>query len=298
MRCSLRVLAVAAAAIFPCLHAVQACAQDNAKPGPSALPSKVDIAYKEPPKSKPEFQPIYARLQQKKVLEQLQQFLAPLKLKRNLEVMTADCQGSFYLPYKPQGPVTICYEFVQLIDAVADNRPWGIVGSSVVTRDMFTVGPFVQEVLHNVALAVFDIQEIPVWGNAEFAADNVAAFLMLQFGTDVAMKTVLGSAFFLNQLETAAARNALDYLGDIRPTMRQRYYNLLCVAFGGDPIKFANFIPINRQELVTDLSIDRANRCVWEYPPLKRAFITTILNPHVDPELQKQVLAMKWLEDR
>jgi Putative metallopeptidase len=232
MRCSLRVLAVAAAAIFACLHAVQACAQDNAKPGPSALPSKVDIAYKEPPKSKPEFQPIYTKLQQKRVLEQLQQFLAPLKLKRNLEVMTAECQGSFYLPYKPQGPVTICYEFVQLIDTVADDRPWGIVGSSVVTRDMFTVGPFVQEVLHNVALAVFDIQEIPVWGNAEFAADNVAAFLMLQFGTDVAMKTVLGSAFFLNQLETAAARNTLDYLGDIRPTVRQRYYNLLCVAFG------------------------------------------------------------------
>jgi hypothetical protein len=121
---------------------------------------------------------------------------------------------------------------------------------------------------------------------------------MLQFGTDVAMKTILGSAYFLNQLERATAGNTLDYLGDIRPTVRQRYYNLLCIAFGNDPVKFASFIPINRQESVTDLSFDRANRCVWEHPPLKRAFVTTILRPHVDPELQKQVLAMKWLEDR
>jgi Putative metallopeptidase len=296
MRCSLRALAVAAAAIFPCLQAVQACAQEGANPNPSVLPSKVVITYKEPPKSKPELEPIHARLRQKKVLEQLQQFLAPLKLKRNLEVMTAECGGNFYLPYKPESPVTICYEFVQLIETVVDDRKWGVVGSSVVTREMFTVGPFVLEALHNVALAVFDIQEIPVWGHAEFAADNVAAFLMLQFGTDVAMKTILGSAYFLDQLEKVTARNGLDYLADIRPTVKQRYYNLLCIAFGGDPVRFANFVPINRQELATDLSIDRANRCVWEYEPLRRAFVATILKPHVDPELQKQVLARKWLE--
>jgi hypothetical protein len=59
----------AAATIVVCLHAVQAYAQDNATPNPSALPSKVVIAYKEPPKSKPELEPIYARLKQRKVLE-------------------------------------------------------------------------------------------------------------------------------------------------------------------------------------------------------------------------------------
>jgi Putative metallopeptidase len=296
MKGTFRAAAVAAATIFATLQIAQAWSQDNTKPGPLTSASKIEILYKEPPKSKPELEPIYARLRQKKVLEQLQQFLAPLKLKRNLEVMTAECGGNFYLPYRPESPVTICYEFVQLIETVVDDRKWGVVGSSVVTREMFTVGPFVQEVLHNVALAVFDIQEIPVWGHAEFAADNVAAFLMLQFGTDVAMKTILGSAYFLDQLEKVTARNALADLGDIRPTVKQRYYNLLCVAFGGDPVRFANFVPINRQELVTDLSMDRANRCVWEYEPLKRAFVATVLKPHVDPELQKQVLAMKWLE--
>lgn len=296
MKGTFRAVAVVAATILPCLQAVQAWGQDTTKPAISAIPSKVEIAYKEP-KSKPELQKIHAKLKQKQVLEQLQAFLAPLKLNRNLQVTTAECSGNFYLPYKPGGPVTVCYEFVQLIEMVAADRLWGTVGPSLVTQEMFTVGPFVQEVLHDVALAVFDIQEIPVWGNTEFAADNVAAFLMLQFGTDVAMKTVLGSAYFLNQLEKRT-RYTPDYVGDIRPTVRQRYYNLLCVAFGSDPVKFANFVAVNRQAQVTDLSNDRADVCVSDYDALKRSFVEAVLKPHVDPELQKQVLAAKWLETR
>jgi hypothetical protein len=297
MKRTFKAAAVAAATIFPCLQPAQAWSQDTAKPIPPAIPSKIEIAYKEPPKSKPELQAIYEKLKQKRVLEQLQAFLAPLKLNRNLQVMTAECSGKFYRPYKSGGPVTVCYEFVQLIEMAASDRLWGTVGPSLVTREMFTVGPFVQEVLHDVALAVFDIQEIPVWGNTEFAADNVAAFLMLQFGIDVAMKTVLGSAYFLNQLEKRT-RYTPDYVGDIRPTVRQRYYNLLCVAFGSDPVKFANFVAVNRQAQVTDLSNDRADTCVSDYDALKRSFVEVILKPHVDPELQKQVLAAKWLETR
>ena len=120
---------------------------------------------------------------------------------------------------------------------------------------------------------------------------------MLQFGTDVAMKTVLGSAYFLNELEKRV-RYSFDYVGDIRPTIRQRYSNLLCVAFGSDPVKFANFVPVNRQQQVADLSNDRADVCVYDYDALKRSFVNAILKPQVDSELQKQVLAAKWLETR
>jgi hypothetical protein len=37
---------------------------------------------------------------------------------------------------------------------------------------------------------------------------------------------------------------------------------------------------------------------VSDYDALKRSFVEVILKPHVDPELQKQVLAAKWLETR
>ena len=286
--------AAAAAAIAAWVLVMPASAQEGTKP--LSPPSRIEIAYQQPPASKPELKPIYQELKELQVLERLQQFLAPLKLKRNLQVVAADCHGTFYKPYRPGGPVTVCYEYVQLIDRVAGGRSWGAVGSTLVTRRMFTVGPFVQEVLHDVALAVFDIQEVPVWGNTEFAADNVAAFLMLQFGTEVASTTVLGSAYFLDQLEKAV-RYSPEYLGDVRPTVRQRYYNLLCVAFGNDPVKFANFVPVNRPEQITDLSVERSEKCVRDYPVLRHAFSEAILKPHVDPQSLKQVLATKWLSD-
>jgi hypothetical protein len=286
--------AVAAAAIAAWVQVVPAWAQGG--PAPAPAPSKVEISYQEPPASKPDLRPIYEGLKELQVLERMQQFLAPLKLKRNLQVVTADCQGNFYKPYRPGGPVTVCYQYVELIEIMADGRRWGAVGPALVTRRMFTVGPFVQEVLHDVALAVFDIQEVPVWGNAEFAADNVAAFIMLQFGPDVASTTILGSAYFLNQLERAV-RYSPAYLADVRPTVRQRYYNLLCVAFGSDPVKFANFVPVNRPEQITDLSVDRSERCLREYPELRHAFSEAILKPYVDPQLLKQVLAAKWLPE-
>ena len=261
-------LAVAAAAIFPCCMPCRPALRTTRSPvRPRPLEGRYCI--QGAAEVQPEFQPIYTRLKQKRVLEQLQQFLAPLKLKRNLEVMTAECQGSFYLPYKPQGPVTICYEFVQLIDTMADDRPWGIVGSSVVTRDMFTVGPFVQEVLHNVALAVFDIQEIPVWGNAEFAADNVAAFLMLQFGTDVAMKTVL-VAFS----EPVGDGDRPQYVRLSGGHTSHREAALLQSALCGLRRRSDQVRQLHSHQspgAVTDLSIDRANRCVLEYAPLKRS---------------------------
>lgn len=287
---------VAAAAIAAWMQAVPAWAQDSTNPGPTPIQSTVEISYQEPPASKPELKAIYAELKELRVLERLQLFLSPLKLKRNLQVVAADCQGNLYKPYRPGGPVTVCYEYVQLIDVVAGGRSWGAVGPALVTRRMFTVGPFVQEVLHDVALAVFDIEEVPVWGNTEFAADNVAAFIMLQFGTEVASTTVLGSAYFLNQLERAV-RYSPEYLGDIRPTVRQRYYNLLCVAFGSDPVKFANFVPVNRPEQITDLSVDRSERCVRDYPVLRYAFSEAILKPYVDPQLLERVLATKWLAE-
>src|SRR5262249_35035677 len=152
----------------------------------------------------------------------------------------------------------------QVLETLPKSGDDGLLGTMVVSRSAMIAGPIVEEVLHNVALAVFDIQEVPVWGRAEFAADNVAAFLMLQFGTDVAMKTILGTARFLNVTENTVSYS-VAYLGDIRPTVRQRYYDLLCIAYGSDDVKFGIFTPYNRAALVTDLPGGRLVGCRDEY---------------------------------
>jgi hypothetical protein len=262
--------------------------------------NQINIVYEEPKKA--DYRPIYERLKQRKVLETLQQFLSPLKLPRKLTVRIGECGGNPFAPYTPGGPVTICYEFVDLVEQVQPAGQLGAIGQQLVTREMALVGPFVEEALHDVALGVFDMLEVPVWGRAEDAADYVAAFVMLQFGTDVARKTIFGTAWFLNTLDIVL-RNSTDvmsdmnYLSAIRPTVRQRYYNILCIAVGSDPIGFSVLLAFNRKQTISDLPLDRECIKGEEYQQVKDAFTRTILNPYVDPALLKQVQSIQWLKD-
>jgi hypothetical protein len=268
---------------------------------------QIRILYEEPKKA--DYRPLSQRLQQRRVLETLQQFLSPLKLPRPFTVKTGECGGDPFAPYKPGAPATICYEFVSLLEKLQPGTqyPYWYIGKSeiLVTRNMALVGPFVQEALHDVALGAFDMLEIPVWGRAEDAADHVAAFLMLQFGTDVARKTVLGTAYFLDIVDNIVIRNNgnllpydLAYIGGIRPTVRQRYYNILCIAVGGDPIGFSEFLPLKRTgTTMEDVPLDRGCLNGGEYAQVKDAFVKTILDPYVDAELLKKVKAAPWLKD-
>jgi hypothetical protein len=286
---------------------------------PALAQQNITIKY-EPPK-KAEYGPILERLRQRKVLETLQQFLSPLKFP--LTVQTAEC-GAYYAPYKTGGPLTICYEYVDLIESILPGdkgptspdpdlqqmfRTLGRIGPILITREMATVGPFVQHVLHEVALAVFDDLEVPVWGRRHDAADYAAAFLLFQFGTDVARKTIFGTAYFLNQWDSVIREGQItdaNYLGDIRPTVRQRYYNLLCIAIGKDPIGFSSFIAAGRNNTPIDLPTGRIAHCRGflagqasyssDYEKVRRAFTAQVM-PHLDQDKLKKVQGTKWLAD-
>jgi hypothetical protein len=69
----------------------------------------------------------------------------------------------------------------------------GFVGQAVVTHDIALVGPFVQFTLRSVARHTHRHAELPVWGNAEDAADSLAAFIMLEVSPQVAQKTIFGT---------------------------------------------------------------------------------------------------------
>ena len=163
--------AVVLASICLAAHTSPALAQP-----PSALQSsQIEIAYVPP--SNRNFQPIYDRVKNRKVLEDLQQFLAPLRLPRKLTVKIEQC-GAPSRPYQPQGPVTICYELIDQIEKVAAKGDPKL-------RQTMIAGAFIQVVVYEVAHAMFDILQIPVWGRAGDAADRLAALVMLQFGEDL-----------------------------------------------------------------------------------------------------------------
>jgi hypothetical protein len=251
---------------------------------PSAMPaadwgnSQVDVVYAEP--QNPQFRPIRDRLMRRQVLEQLRLFLSPLKLPRKLLVKVDQC-GAERLPYQSGGPVTICYEYIARVDQTAprESPPDGLA------RETMIVGAFVQTVLHEVAIAVFDILEVPVWGRESDAADKLAGFIMVQFGKDVALKVIVGASWFFDA--TDRPWTGSDYASEQSPEA-QRFFNYLCIAFGSDPASFKFVIDQNL------LPVHRAQRCTGEFYQLRQAFAKEIL-PHVDQQLLKRVQSATWL---
>jgi hypothetical protein len=240
--------------------------------------SQVDIAYAEP--QDPQFRPIRERLMRRQVLEQLRLFLSPLRLPRKLLVQTGQCNAE-RRPYQPGGPVTICYEYIAKVDRTAPREP----SPGGLPRETMIVGAFIQAVLHEVAIATFDILEIPVWGRETDAADKLAGFIMVQFGKDVALKIMIGAAWFFDASERQW--NQSDFASEQSPEA-QRFFNYLCIAFGSDPASFKFLISQNL------LPVRRAQRCTNEFFALRLAFRKTIL-PHVDQQLLKRVQSATWL---
>jgi hypothetical protein len=97
-------------------------------------------------------------------------------------------------------------------------------------RSTVIVGAFVETTLHEVADAVFEILQFPIWGRRGDAADQLAALVMLQFGEELAVRTITGTARFFAASEKTWTGSAF---ADASSPEEQRFYNYLCIAFGG-----------------------------------------------------------------
>ena len=252
---------------------------------------QIEIQYVPP--QNPVFFQIYERLRRRQVLETLQLFLAPVKLPvdHKLLVKFDQCKGETSLPYEHGGPVTICYDYVAQIEQGAPREPVILVQGNV-TPEAALMGPVVQAALHQVALALFDTFELPVWGRRDDAADRLTAFVMVQFGPAVAWNTIMGTAWFLaNNAELTPS----DY-ADVRGLVAQRFYTTVCIAYGAqrskepvaDPksgIDFSNWVG-NRA--AGTLPVSRAQSCAYEYQLIKQAFATLFVK--AQPQLVDQAL--------
>jgi Putative metallopeptidase len=269
--------------------------------GQTNTASKIDIAYVEPDDAI--YRRHYDELKRRQVLEALQDFLSPLKLDRRVVVQVRQC-GKMIEYYQHGGPVTICYEYVEKLFELAKKIPADAATAAGVSREDAVVGAFVQIVLQQMSHAMFDIFRLPVWGREEDAADKLAGFLMLQFGEDNARRAIAGSAYFFDASDRTWTGS--DF-ADIYSTEAQRYYNTLCIAYGGAPAAFSTLVedasvrgtsasPKRRSSDVNLLPRERAVRCAHEYSDIAYAFNRTIM-PHVDQELLQKVLARHdWLQ--
>jgi Putative metallopeptidase len=274
MRQSATALALLAALALP---ATPATAQT-----PSQPPLQGSIGYEYRPATKPETIQMRERLMKREMLEELVQFLSPLKLRRRLVITTEECPGNglnaWYMPRDAR--IVLCYQYLNMFASYA-AEPNMLPGF---TREEVFVGSVLSTALHEVGHAVFHLLDIAVFGHEEDAADQIAAFVMLQFGPSVARTTIKGAAY---KWFMSATRGPPAYY-DTHGTSAQRYYNYLCIAYGGQPQTFG--------DLASGGSLPRArvSECATEYQQIRHAFGETMMR-HIDQELLRKVLAKQWL---
>jgi Putative metallopeptidase len=289
---------VTAATLVFAASALLSTAAFAQRPAVEPQRGKVTAHYIEPP-----YQHIYENLKRRRVLEELGEFLSPLKLKRDLALKTVQCGvvNAFYNP--SDHSISMCYEMVAEFEEQLGSFVEGklVLNRTIklkprvqnVTRAEAVVGAFVGVLLHETGHAVFDIQQIPRLGREEDSADQIAAFIMVSFGKDVARTTIKGTAALWDlfaQLEDIAQQQGkgTPRFDDVHSTSAQRLYNFLCIGYGADPAAFKDLVD---QGL---LPKTRADNCGNEYQQVRRAFLKTIM-PFVDQDLMKQVQAKQWL---
>jgi putative metallopeptidase DUF4344 len=225
------------------------------------------------------------RLRSMQVLERLSEFLSPLQLPRTLTLRVQGCDGRVNAYYW-NDEVMVCYEYFNFLLKVAPNMmtPEGI------TRHDALAGMTADVFLHETGHAVFDMLEIPFLGREEDAADQFSAYILLQMAKDCARRLILGVAYLGSaQAQQELARPyMLSQFADVHELPGQRYFNVLCMAYGQDPNLFADAVDY------WHLPQSRARNCHYEYLRFQYAF-RALIDPYVDLAMVDKVKAKNLL---
>jgi Putative metallopeptidase len=256
---------------------------DDDPPGP------IRIEYV-PPKN-PEHQKIYDMVKERRVLETVQKIFSPFRLPVDLIIKTVGCDGVSNAWYQREGKqptVSVCYEYLQEIwkSMPTEMSEGGMTPPDAICGQLFFA------IAHELGHAMFDIFDVPVFGRQEDAADQFATFIMLQFGGERARRLIKGAAYgyheyIKNYKDNPKVTLPLAAFSSDHATPEERFYNLLCTAYGYDDKLFS---PVVQED---HLPQSRAKKCKFEYDDLKFAF-RQVFGPHLDYGMVRKVLATDW----
>jgi hypothetical protein len=249
-----------------------------------AQPQRIRIEYVKP--ENPAHQPLYELLQKRRVLERLQELFSPFRLPTDLTLKTVGCKGQANAWYWDSA-LTLCYEY---LEEMRQNVPKTTTPAGVTPEDA-VVGQFLYVVAHEFGHAVFNMLDVPSFGNAEDIADQFSAYIMLLVGKDESRRLIGGAAYsYKSVMENPTVIMPTKVFSDVHGMPAQRFYNLLCMAYGANPEMF--------KEIVEDkyLPKERAADCNREYHQVAYAF-QKLIGPHVDKDLAAKVLQKEWLPE-
>ncbi len=248
---------------------------------PKFKADQIEIKYLEP--ETPAHQAVFNLLKEKRALEKLRDLLRPMRLPRPLLLQTQSCKGMVNAWYE-RDVIRVCYELVDDIwkKGAEKTTPAGIAPIDTM------VGPFVFVVLHEAGHALFEMLNLPVIGRAEDAADQFATYFMLLFEKDEARRLITGSAYrYKADVMAPTTMLAQQAFADEHGLPAQRFYNLLCMAYGGDSVLFADFVTEDY------LPETRAERCRTEFVQVANGF-AALLSPYIDFKLAAKQ-PKRWL---
>jgi hypothetical protein len=230
---------------------------------------QIQIEYA-PPKN-PTHQAIYKAAKEARVLEQVKQALSSFRIPRPLPFKLTGCDGVSNAWYDGKG-VTVCYEYLDEIIKNAPNRPLPLG----LSRKDVIAGPLVDVFMHEAGHAIFDILRVPILGREEDAADQFSAYVMLKFDKEQSRRLILGSAYqYTMDMHNPEVTLSLSKFSNVHGMPAQRFYNVLCMAYGADPSFFKDLVELGY------LPEDRAAGCQLEYKQVRFAF-SKLISPHVN----------------
>ena len=249
------------------------------------LPNRIKIEYVPPEKT--EQQHVYDLMKSRHVLEKVQELFSPFRLPIDLHVKARTCGmiNAWYQRQDRDAVLTVCYEYV---DDIFTKVPEGVTPAGV-TRTDALVGQFFYVVGHEMGHAMFDLLDVPVFGRAEDAADQFSTYIMLQMGKSDARRLIGGAAYSYKKIiDMPEMTIKMRMFSDVHGSSAQRFYNMVCLAYGADPKLFGDVIEKGF------LPKQRVPNCNWEYRELAYAF-RKLIRPNLDPALVKKVLNTGWL---
>jgi hypothetical protein len=252
---------------------------------------RIHVEYQTP--KDPAQQKVFDVVKQHHVLETVRKIFSPWNLGDiDLNIRTTSCgvSNAWYQRVGKVPTVSICYEYLQEIWDSMPEETKAVLGESM--KDAIC-GQLFFAVAHELGHAMFDIFDVPVFGRQEDAADQFATYIMLQFGGEQALQLINGAAYgyhaYIKDLSTKPQVTLpLAALSSDHGTPEERYFNLICAAYGYDQRLFS--IEMHK------IPPSRAQKCRDEYEDIKYA-MHTVFWPHLDHDKVKRVLAMKWFID-
>jgi hypothetical protein len=192
------------------------------------------------------------------------------------------CNGESNAWYEDDA-VTVCYEYLEdiLRNAPKEATPAGV------TRTDAIIGPTLEVFLHETGHAVFDYLSVPVLGREEDAADQFAAYVLLQFDKRDARRLIYGVAYSYH-IDASQPSTKKNPFADEHGLPAQRFYNVLCMAYGADSKLFADLVDKGY------LPSERAEGCADEYEQVIKA-LNKLIGPYIDQKRAERVRAKQWL---